>query len=99
MRRRLGVLALAALTASWFASPSVADAPVPAWLTAAAARPTPTWIGHADALTLVESQEVSVLPDGRVRTESHTAVRLLSAAGLDRAAASLGYTARDSHID
>jgi hypothetical protein len=97
MRRRLGVLALAA--ACWLASPSRADTPVPAWLTAAAARPTPAWIGHADALTLVESQEVSVLPDGRVRTESHTAVRLLSAAGLDRAAASLGYTARDSHID
>lgn len=99
MPRRLSALALAFLCAilcvtasssSPRASASAGDE-VPAWLRQAAAVSVPAYDRKVSAVVLVDDETVTVGTDGRIRTVTNYAVRVLTREGRDEAAARISY--------
>ncbi|HYP54040.1 MAG TPA: DUF3857 domain-containing protein, partial [Pyrinomonadaceae bacterium] len=95
MPRRFTALAAALLCASLCvaarARASSAGDEVPAWLRQAAAVSVPAYDRKVSAVVLIDDETVTVAPDGRIRTVTNYAVRVLTREGREEAAARIGY--------
>ncbi|HEX6182350.1 MAG TPA: DUF3857 and transglutaminase domain-containing protein [Pyrinomonadaceae bacterium] len=96
MLRRLNLYALLLLSAFLLApdaprATAAAADDVPAWLKAAAAAPAPPQAKDVSGVIVNDEATVTVGEDGRVTTTTTYAVRLLTRAGFDRAAALAHY--------
>ncbi len=94
MLRRLNLCALL-LLAAFLPAPRAAAAAaaddVPAWLKAAAAAPAPPYASDVPGVVVNDESTVTVGADGRITTVTTFAVRLLTRAGFERAAAAAHY--------
>ncbi len=94
-----GLLGLVALLAAGLGTGASARAGnLPDWVASAVARLTPAWAARAPAVRLVDEEEIVLPRSGRTRYLVREALRVLSAAGKDRASLTVPYLRGSSDV-
>ena len=96
VRRSLAAVVLA--VAALIGPPPARAGDLPDWVAEAVARPTPAWVAREPIVTLLDEESVTVPHSGAIRTVTRGVLRVLSAAGRERAGCSAPFLRGSSEV-